>query len=169
MEEITIKEMISRMIKMRDVHKVEVKDVLPLKIGNAAVNIFVDNFNKQGFDTGVSIEPWKEVQRRQQGLSMSIKSHRYKNPSGHSISSQLSGILIRSGRGRRDVQNSLRTPRTSRGMIIIPFEVADNYMGYHNEGTEKLPQRKFIGDSVKLHNKVDTLIAESFNKIFNTR
>lgn len=165
MAELTFEHMMSKIIGLKNKHRTEVTQVLPLKIGNRAVNLFVANFNKQGFDTGEGIMMWPEVGRRLHGLSQTIKSHRYKNPSGKSISSQLSGILVRSGRGRRDVQNSLRSPITGGGVIIIPFEVADGYMGYHNEGAGKLPQRKFMGDSPKLRSIVEDEVHNSFNRI----
>lgn len=168
MAEMTLEDMIKKIISMKSKHKDEVERVLPIRIGNAAVNIFVQNFDKQGFDAGNIFTPWPEVQRRLQGLSQNVKSHRYKNSSSNNISSQLSNILVRSGRGRKSVQNSLRSPLVSGGLILIPFEVDAGYMGYHNEGGEKTgrpPQRKFMGDSDKLRDMINKEVQESFNRI----
>lgn len=179
MEEISLQEMVKRMIKMRDTHKQEVERVLPISIGNDAVNLFVSNFDKQGFDTGNGVEKWPEVQRRLKGLSQSIhvrsiKTHqgRYKNPSGNSLSSQLSAILVRSGKGKRAVHNSLRTPRVTGGKIIIPFEVASDYMGYHNYGGSiagRPPKREFMGPSAALDKIIAKNVSMSFNRIFTAR
>lgn len=163
MEEISIEEMVKRLVRMQATHKKELKEVLPTTIGNAAVNIFVQNFNEQGFDTGTGIEQWKEVKRRTPGTP------EYKYPKSRQLSRRLSGILIRSGKGRRAVSNSLRSPRISTGYVVIPFEVASDYMAFHNYGTDKLPRRQFMADSEKMHAMVSTKIRESYDRIFTTR
>ncbi len=164
----TLEDMIKKIVSMKSKHKDEVERVLPTRIGNAAVNIFVQNFAMQGFDGGNVFTKWPEVERRLQGLSQSVKSHRYKNTSSNNVSSQLSNILVRSGRGRKAVKNSLCTPISSGGVIIIPFEVEAGYMQYHNEGGTKdgrPPQRKFMGDSEKLRTMINKEVQESFNRI----
>lgn len=163
MEEITIEEMVRRMMAMKEQHQVEVKQVLPIKIGNGAVNIFTQNFNKHGFDTGEGVQEWKEVKRR------IPDTPEYKYPKKKGLSRRVSEILVRTGRGRRDVQNSLRSPRTSSTGIVIPFEVADNYMRYQNEGTEKIPMRKFIGNSPLLMKMIKEKAMESYERIFNAK
>lgn len=56
-------------------------------------------------------------------------------------------ILVNKGRG----QKSIRPERiTDKGVNIVANAP---YMKYHNEGTKKLPQRKFLGNSNKLDKK----------------
>lgn len=155
----TLEQMMTKIMGLRAKHKAEVETVLPLKIGNRAVNLFTANFDKQGFDTGAGIDKWPEVDRKIPGTQA------YKYPLHKQLSRHLSGILIRSGRGRRAVQNSLRYPVANQGLIIIPFEVASDYMEYHNEGGKHLPKRKFIGDSEALRKIIEEEVHESFNRI----
>lgn len=158
MEEISIQTMVNRLFAMQRTHSEEINRRLPVEIGNAAQNLFVENFNKQGFDTGNGIKKW-----------LPRKSEVYSIKSRKNISGILSEILVRTGRGRRDVANSMRTPRVSTGYIVIPFEVADDYMGYHNYGTDKIPQREFMGDSDALHRIGNEKIEESYNRILTAK
>ena len=166
MADLTVEQMVKRMFRMRKKYKEELERVLPITIGNAAVNLFAANFDKQGFDTGNGVEKWKEVQRR---IST---SNAYKYPKNKGLSRRLSAILVNTGKGRRAVHNSLRTPRISGGAVIIPFEVASDYMGYHNYGGStkgRPPQRKFMADSAALHRIIDKKIRFSFNKVIKTK
>jgi hypothetical protein len=159
MVELTLEQMISKIIGLKAKHKVEVTQVLPIKIGVRAVNLFVANFDKQGFDTGAGVQMWPEVERRKPGTAS------YKYPLHKQLKRHMSGILIRSGRGRRSVAGSLRYPVTGSGLIVIPFEVEAGYMGYHNEGGKHLPQRKFMGDSPKLREIIADEVNNSLNRI----
>jgi len=105
-------------------------------IANNAVNFFkVTNFEAEGFvDNGV--KKWKPRKDKDTGRR----------------------LLVKTGRGRQ----SIHTQLISAEKVVI---VADApYMKYHNDGTKKLPQRKFMGNSRTL-DRQNIKIVESFIKL----
>lgn len=127
------------------------KRELPIKLGNLTKNEFVGNWSKQGFG-GVK---WQEVQRRTPGT----KAYKYAKPAARTRA-----ILVGKGSGRlrRDVANSLKEATFER----IKFVVNNPYGQYHNEGTDKLPKRQFMGQTRDLTNKQMALIKKEIGRIW---
>lgn len=105
------------------------RQLLPKKLGNEAVNHFKDNWRKQGFDDQV-VNPWKNRKRLDAGRA----------------------ILVKSGRLRRSF--TVNIEGVNRIYVVNPTP----YGIYHNYGTKRLPQRKFMGRSRNLDEKSGVLI-----------
>lgn len=108
---------------------------------------FRANFLNQGFDG----KKWQNVQRR-------IK------PTKRDIRTGASTRAILYGKKAGVLSKSIYGRVRSWDKIVIGTTVP--YAKYHNEGTEKIPQRKFIGDSEILNKKIVNLITSQINKIF---
>lgn len=94
-------------------------------IANNSVNFFkVTIFEAQGFIFSGGANRWKK------------RKNKTDRPNRK--------ILVDTGHGRQSIKAALITPNR----VIIRTEA--EYMRYHNDGTKNLPQRKFIGHSVKL-------------------
>lgn len=70
-------------------------------------------------------------------------------------------ILVKKGALRR----SLKITKKTTSLIIISTNIP--YAGYHNFGTKKLPQRKFLGKSEALKKECKKIISSEIKKIFN--
>lgn len=117
----------------------KVKKTLPVVLANQAQNFFVDSFKNQGW-TDVSKQNWKEVNRRIPGTK------EYKYPKTKGLSRRTKPILTASGKLRRAVGSSIRSATFERIALIVPL----NYASYHNEGTDDIAKRQFMGDSKAL-------------------
>ena len=123
------------------------KAKLPLLIANLSKNHFLEGFRKGGGQTDASRGGWeqrkkpkgKRAKRREQGRN----------------------ILVDTGQLRNDI-DVRRT--TFQEIVIGTLNV--KYGIYHNEGTEKHPQREFLGDSRGLMSKIGKLAVKEFNKEF---
>ncbi len=113
--------------------------VLPKKLGNAAVSHFKDNWRKQGYDDNI-VKPWKPRKGQIKSWNLSKKSDSSR------------AILVKSGRLRRSFDVLVQSP------IRVLVENDAPYGIYHNYGTKKLPQRKFMGKSKNLDEKSGVLI-----------
>lgn len=118
----------------------KVKKTLPVVLANQAQNFFVDSFKKEGFQTGSGVLKWKMVKRRIPG------TYEYKYPKKKQLSRRSSPILVRTGKLRRAVGNSIRSATFDR----VELTVGVPYASYHNEGTDDIPKRQFVGDSKAL-------------------
>lgn len=123
---------------------------ISLDIANVAKNYFVANFANQSFG-GVK---WKEVNRRISG------SKGYKP-------SQTQNILIGKGSGklRRDVANSVSDGHKNSNLSYTLI-VKNEYASYHNEGTDIIPQRQFVGMTTELNSKLLTKISQKTDTIW---
>lgn len=131
------------------------KRSVPILLANQAQRFFVDTFTNQAWpDTG----KWEEVNRRISGTK------EYKYPKTKGLSRRVTPILVRSGALRRAVSNSIRQATFERIRLDVPTSLA--YAGVHNFGTNKIPMRKFMGDSPILRKKQVDLIQREFNKAF---
>lgn len=131
---------------------------VPVLLANKSRNYFVNTFTVGGFDG----QKWKEVQRRTPGTKA------YKYPKNSQLSRRTNPILVGTYKGRsggnlrRQVNNSIRRA----DFYEIRLGVSAPYAQYHNEGTDKIPQRKFMGSSKELNSQIRIKIREEFKKIF---
>jgi phage gpG-like protein len=123
---------------------------LPVAIGKKAVDLFTENFQKEGFqDNGA--KPWKEVQRRA------------RNARGAAGSRKI--LTGKTG----DLGRSIKY-EVSPGKVTVYSDVI--YADVHNEGLKAgrgagftMPKRQFIGDSADLDKIIDDEIEKTLNSI----
>jgi len=142
---------------------------LMVLLSKQAERYFLDSFKKQGFDG----QPWKEVQRREDGTKA------YKYPKSKGLQRRTSPILVGAGyrvRGgvlRRAVSNMSRTAqiRTNGFRMVVDLP----YAAIHNEGLDgkafgkhafKMPKRQFIGQTAELTRMQEQLITKTINRIW---
>lgn len=122
---------------------------LPLIVGNEAVRLFKQNFQKEGFFG----RPWKEVQRRQtHTVSVRTKSGVRTRTVGRAKGAAGSRRILTGDTG--DLGRSIKM-KTAPAQVIVYSDVP--YSGVHNEGLRagrgrgfKMPKRQFIGDDPQL-------------------
>ena len=129
-------------------------------LSNQAQNYFVSSWQKQGFDG----KSWKEVQRRTPGT----KSYKYPKSKGlQRRSSPIlvgSGYKVRGGTLRREVSTMARTAQIKEsGFRMV---VNSDYAIYHNEGTPKMAQRRFVGQTNELTEMQKRTIAKVVDKMW---
>lgn len=130
-----------------------IKTKVPPLLANQARNFFLKSFKDSAWqDSGT--QKWKEVQRRIAGTNA------YKYPKKKQLSRRTSPILVRTGKLRRAVRNSVRLQTFERIELVVPLK----YAAVHNEGEGNMPQRKFMGDSKTLRDKQVKLIYREFDK-----
>jgi len=131
-----------------------VKGELKNNIGEIAARHYTESFQQEGF-VDESLEKWKEVKRR---LNPKIRGVR-------KIRKILTGDTGDLGRSVKYERGPSETQVTI--FSDIPYGAA------HNEGTEnagrgrstKIPQRKFIGESQKLNEKIKKEIEDGIGNI----
>lgn len=119
---------------------------LPKLVASDIRNYFVNSFKRQGFDG----QKWQEVKRREK----ENQTAKDKKP-----------ILIQTGRLRRSVNESIR--KTTWQEIVLGIDTP--YAKYHNEGTDRIPKRQFMGDSKELQTKIEARIEKEIKKIIKTQ
>jgi phage gpG-like protein len=122
-----------------------VKREAPQILANQAQTFFADTFNKQGFTDG-SLQKWKER-----------KNDTKKRDSGRAI-------LVKSGNLRKAVANSIRSATFDNIRLVVDGKFS--YGKYHNEGTDKLPKREFMGDSKTLRKMQKGKLKKMIDKIW---
>jgi phage gpG-like protein len=116
---------------------------VPRLIGNIAKIQFVENFDHEGFtDEAVGSDPWKKRKRNDKNSSRR-------------------NILVKTGALRRSIR--VGSSPTFRRIVIGSYGL--NYAKIHNEGSGKMPQRKFLGQSRLLDKKISALIRAKMIKI----
>ncbi len=85
------------------------KKELPFVVANQAQNFFVRRFTLQSWDGSA----WKEVKRRIEGTP------EYKYPKYKGLSRRTSPILVRTGRLRRAVSNSIKEATWERVLLVV--------------------------------------------------
>lgn len=76
------------------------------------------------------------------------------------VQDQSRQMLVKTGRMRQDIRITERGMNHRRVGTTVP------YAKYHNEGTERLPQRKFIGLSKWLENRNKVEILRALKSVF---
>ena len=129
-----------------------IKDDLPDIVGTEAVNHFKENFQVEGFVDDAK-EPWKEVKRRMNPRTRGARATRK--------------ILT----GDTGELGEATTYRKEPGQVIITNDKP--YAAAHNNGTTTagrnhsvtIPQRKFIGHSAALDEKITKEIENGIENI----
>lgn len=130
----------------------QLKAQLPPVLANQAQNYFTNSWRLQGWDG----EGWKVPQRR-------IKdTPEWKYPKKKDLGRRTRATLVKTGRLRRAVSNSIRQASFDKVRLVV----AVPYAVYHNEGSEHLPQRKSMGDSPMLRQKQVQTIKREIDKIW---
>lgn len=114
------------------------KKILATEVARKAENQFKENFRQGGFIDDY-LQKWTPRKNADPGRA----------------------ILVKSGRLKRGIKAA---PGENFTRIDISNDVP--YAKYHNEGTDKLPQRKFIGESKALNRKIKEAVVRSVMKIF---
>jgi phage gpG-like protein len=123
----------------------------PEIIGKMAKDFYKESFQNEGF-TDKDLGEWPEVERR-------------KNPKRPERSAATRKILTGStGNLGRSIEYY-----TEKGAVTIRSEVYSptgfNYAPVHNWGTDKIPQRQFVGDSETLNEKILERMREKAREI----
>jgi len=139
------------------IEKVErMKTDLPKVIANDTLNYFMEGFDKQEWDG----QKWKEVQRRTPGTPA------YKYPKKGADSRRNSAILVRTGTLRRALSNSIVKADFNSIKFVVTTGGENEYAGYNNYGTSKIPKRQFVGDSPLLRKRQLDKIKSYMQKIW---
>lgn len=123
---------------------------LPRKLGNLAVRMFKENFQKESFFG----RAWQEVKRRIRGAKGAAGKRKI-----------LTGPTSNLG---RSIQFTTRD-----GSVTVESDLP--YSAAHNEGTSnagrshnvRIPQRRFIGEDPKLTAAIEKKITEEISKALN--
>lgn len=117
-------------------------------VGNEAKNFFQDNFKRQGFKDE-KVNKWKKRKNKDSGRA----------------------ILVKTGALRRSIRV------LSRGRNFLVVGSTKKYAAVHNEGLRSgrprggsfnMPQRRFIGKSKTLDEKITKLIVKRISKAFKS-
>lgn len=119
----------------------------PTIAGKTAVDFFTKNFNRQGF-LNRGLQPWPDVLRR---------THPRNTKRGQTLAKRR--ILF--GETRNLSRSIDYDPQ--KGRAIVYSDV--HYAPYHNEGTDKLPKRQFIGDSAELDKLITSELERKLKNI----
>lgn len=130
------------------------KKNIPEQLNMIVINFFKGAFKKQGW-TDEAFVPWQEVNRRTEGT----KEYRYAKRKAM----RTQPILIQSRNLFNAVQNSLKNISWEE----LRYSVDVPYADYINEGTDKMPPRKFFGDSVELDKLIMRKIEQNIDAIFS--
>jgi len=139
----------------------QVKRELPVLLANDAQKYFLGAFKDQGWNGG----HWAEVQRRIPGTP------EWKYPKTKGLSRRDKPILTGTGRLRREVSLLAGNAKVvNKGFnftvtLAIDDSVVD-YAGYLNDGTTKMVQRKFMGDSPALRKILKGRIVRYMDKVW---
>jgi len=126
-----------------------INDDGPEYAANIAVEKFKENFQNEGFFG----DKWKEVQRRTPGTKA------YKSVvNRHPADTQRKILSGRTG----NLRNSINY-RTEPARAIVYSDTP--YGIYHNDGTDKLPKRQFIGDNPELEKSIMDKLEKELNNI----
>lgn len=134
----------------------KMKSDAPVKLANMTQRFFLSSFTDQGWNGDSGLNKWKEVQRRIPGTS------EYKYPKTKQLSRRTSPILVRTGKLRRAVSDSIRLATFEKIRLTVPLE----YGKYQNDGTSHMVKRKFMGDGPVLRKKQRELIINEVSKVW---
>ena len=130
---------------------------LPDIVGMEAINHFKDNFEVEGF-VNKNKEPWKEVKRRMDPRVRGARAARK---------------ILTGDTG--ELKESISFEKPAPGQVLIFSDKP--YASAHNDGTETagrghtttIPQRRFIGESEALNEKIKSIIEEGIDRILKSK
>ena len=128
------------------------KRVIPIKLAKMTENHFVGHFTDESFE-GVK---WEIPKRKIVG------TNEYKYPKTKGLGRRTSKILVRSGALRRATSNSIRNATWQQISLVNGIK----YAIYNNEGTDNIPARPFMKDSLQLRQKQLSLYKTEIDKIW---
>lgn len=129
---------------------------LPLRLSKIARDYFLEGFKNEGFNG----RKWEQVQRRIRGTA------EYRYPKKRDLPRRTRSILL--GKSRNLFKSIVNSQRTATWQEIrlgsdVPYAV------YHNEGTEHIPQRQFMGHTPELDRRMKAEIKKQFDKVFKLK
>lgn len=132
-------------------------------------NFIQKNFQDQGFnDNGLDRwKPRKTTDRKGRDLTR-YRTNRKGNVGDltkFGRENQGRAILTGHNTGGDKLRNSWRARREK---LAVVFSTYKGYAKYHNEGTNILPKRQFIGESAYLDGKIKTKIQKTLDQIFKS-
>ncbi|MDD2489235.1 MAG: phage virion morphogenesis protein [Bacteroidales bacterium] len=142
-----------------------VSNIAPDLMGDAAVNHFKENFDKEGF-VDETLKPWKEVKRRQEESSW-YEFDANKPPKYRSTKRGKDKIL----KDTNQLQDSIEYEAKQHKVIIhsdIPYAAVHNYgqkAKIFGKKSFKMPKRQFIGHSKQLDKKIIKMLTYEIGKI----
>lgn len=124
----------------------KMKNAVPKRIGNIALNHFLDSWENEAFsDRSTGDNPWK---RRSTKTKADIRTGKNRK------------LLIQSGALKRSMK-----VRSSNWSQIVIGSYGIIYASRHNQGLKGMPKRQFIGRSRMLDQKILKLINNEMKKI----
>lgn len=142
-----------------------VNNIAPDLIGDAAVNHFKENFDKEGF-VDDQLKPWKEVKRRQKESTW-YEFDASKPPKYRSTKRGKDKIL----KDTNHLQDSIDYETKQHKVIIysdLPYAAVHNYgqnAKIFGKKSFKMPKRQFIGRSRQLDKKIIKMLTSEMDKI----
>lgn len=132
-----------------------------------SLNFIHKNFQDQGYtDTGFS--KWQErktTDRKGRDLTRyrTNRVGRAGDLTKFGRENQGRAILTGHNTGGDKLRNSWRARREKLSVVLYTYK---DYAEYHNEGTDHLPKRQFIGKSAYLDTKIEDKIKRTLDKLF---
>ncbi|MDX1903784.1 MAG: hypothetical protein SFU27_06450 [Thermonemataceae bacterium] len=120
------------------------------------IAITAQNHYKDKFTEGKGVwegKAWKEPIRKNGAIKRKKGSGYWKGRSPRDASRT---TLVGKGVLQRSLKHQIKGN-------VIRFYSNVKYAGYHNEGTEKLPKRQFLGMEKPLQTKINKIILDNFS------
>ncbi len=141
-------------------------------IGVEGKNFINKNFQDQGF-TDTSLKKWdprKTTDRKGRDITRYRTDRVGSKGDFTQFGRQNEGRAILTGHetGGDKLRNSWRytTINAQNENIAVKFFTYKNYASYHNEGTDDLPKRQFIGKSAYLDGKIQGKLKRTLDQLF---
>lgn len=132
------------------------------------LNFIKKNFQEEGFNDN-GLEKWKPRKTTdRQGRDLTRHKRTTRRGTEGSLTKfgqreQGRAILTGHNTGGDKLRNSFKARRDKLKVIFYTYK---DYAEYHNEGTDKLPKRQFIGKSAYLEQKIYKKLSKTLDKIF---
>lgn len=154
--------------KLLDTAAEQIPEQLGKIVQVEGLNFIKKNFQDQGFNDG-SLAKWE--QRKTTDRKGRDKTRYRTNRRGgigeltqFGQREQGRAILTGWNTGGDKLRNSFRARRNKLSVIFYTYK---DYAEYHNEGTEHMPKRQFMGKSKYLEDKISAKLTKTLDKLFN--
>jgi phage gpG-like protein len=117
-----------------------VKQTIPIQLANLGQNFFSRAFQASKSPTGIQWPARKNETKKTQGKH----------------------LLVKTGNLRASIYHSIRSYSWSE----IKWGTDVPYAKYHNEGTDTIPQREFMGDSPELRRQIHEKLRKEILTVF---